>query len=119
MPEGDRKESARRAHEVSRTDRWAIGGIEREIAQTRERLSALTAQAARLRQRAGARVAGAGASARTNQHWPHRSGAAGRCLRSAQEDLRDDEEALGRAKKRESRGSEHEAAPQAAPAALT
>lgn len=42
---------------------WAIGGIEREIAQTRERLSALTAQAARLRQRAGARGAGAGASA--------------------------------------------------------
>ena len=42
---------------------WAIGGIEREIAQTRERLSALTAQAARLRQRAGGRGAGAGASA--------------------------------------------------------
>lgn len=35
---------------------WAIGGIEREIAQTRERLSALTAQAAKLRQSAGARV---------------------------------------------------------------
>lgn len=32
---------------------WAIGGIEREIAQTRERLAALTAQAARLRKRAG------------------------------------------------------------------
>ena len=28
---------------------WAIGGIEREIAQTRERLAALTAQAANLR----------------------------------------------------------------------
>ncbi len=34
---------------------WAIGGIEREIAQTRERLAALTAQAARLRKRAGIR----------------------------------------------------------------
>lgn len=34
---------------------WALGGLEREIAQTRERLSALTAQAARLRQRAGIR----------------------------------------------------------------
>ena len=39
---------------------WAIGGIEREIAQTRERLVALTAQAARLRARAGV---GSGASA--------------------------------------------------------
>jgi hypothetical protein len=32
---------------------WAIGGIEREIGQTRERLAALTAQAAKLRARAG------------------------------------------------------------------
>jgi hypothetical protein len=42
---------------------WAIGGIEREIAQTRERLAALTAQAARLRKRAGLRVRNAAASA--------------------------------------------------------
>jgi hypothetical protein len=46
---------------------WAIGGIEREISQTRERLSALTAQAAKLRARAGIRsssaAAGGGASA--------------------------------------------------------
>lgn len=45
---------------------WAIGGIEREIGQTRERLAALTAQAAKLRARAGLRgssaSAGAGAS---------------------------------------------------------
>jgi hypothetical protein len=34
---------------------WAIGGIEREISQTRERLAALTAQAARLRKRARVR----------------------------------------------------------------
>jgi len=40
---------------------WAIGGIEREIAQTRERLAALTAQAARLRKRAGIRGASGGA----------------------------------------------------------
>ena len=33
---------------------WAIGGIEREILQTRERLSALTAQATKLRARAEA-----------------------------------------------------------------
>ena len=42
---------------------WAIGGIEREIAQTRERLTALTAQAARLRKRAGIRGVSGGASA--------------------------------------------------------
>src|SRR4051812_45795431 len=42
---------------------WAIGGIEREIMQTRERLSALTAHAARLRKRAGIRgSSGAAAS---------------------------------------------------------
>lgn len=32
---------------------WALGGIEREILETRTRLAALTAQAAQLRQRAG------------------------------------------------------------------
>jgi hypothetical protein len=32
---------------------WALGGLEREIAQTRERLTSLTAQAAKLRQRIG------------------------------------------------------------------
>ncbi len=42
---------------------WAIGGIEREISQTRERLAALTAQAARLRERAGIRSS-AGAAGR-------------------------------------------------------
>ena len=36
---------------------WALGGLEREIAVTRERLSALTAQAAKLRARVGARGA--------------------------------------------------------------
>ena len=38
---------------------WAIGGLEREIALTRERLAGLTAQAAKLRARAGARAAAA------------------------------------------------------------
>ena len=38
---------------------WAIGGIEREISQTRERLAALTAQAAKLRKRAGLKGASA------------------------------------------------------------
>jgi hypothetical protein len=36
---------------------WAIGGLEREISQTRERLAALTAQAAKLRARLGPRGA--------------------------------------------------------------
>ncbi len=48
---------------------WAIGGLEREISHTKDRLAALTAQAAKLRKRAGvkasaaATAAGAGASA--------------------------------------------------------
>lgn len=35
---------------------WALGGLEREIAMTRERLASLTAQAQTLRQRAGVRT---------------------------------------------------------------
>jgi hypothetical protein len=34
---------------------WALGGLEREIAQTRERLASLTAQAGKLRARLGVR----------------------------------------------------------------
>ena len=42
---------------------WAIGGLEREIVATRERLAGLTAQVAKLRARAGIRgTAAAGAS---------------------------------------------------------
>jgi len=41
---------------------WALGGLEREIAETRERLASLIAQAAQLRQRAGARMSGAAAA---------------------------------------------------------
>ena len=35
---------------------WALGGLEREIAQTRERLASLTSQATRLRERIGTKV---------------------------------------------------------------
>jgi len=35
---------------------WALGGIEREIAETRSRLAALTAQAGQLRKRLGRRA---------------------------------------------------------------
>lgn len=38
---------------------WALGGLEREIAHTRERLAALTAQAVRLREKVGGRGGGA------------------------------------------------------------
>lgn len=37
---------------------WAVGGLEREIALTRERLSALTAQANALRSKMGKAVSG-------------------------------------------------------------
>jgi hypothetical protein len=42
---------------------WAIGGLEREIVLTRERLAGLTAQVARLRARAGIRGTAGGAAA--------------------------------------------------------
>lgn len=42
---------------------WALGGIEREIVETRNKLAALTAQAAQLRTRAGIKSKGASASA--------------------------------------------------------
>jgi hypothetical protein len=42
---------------------WAIGGIEREISQTRERLAALTTQAAKLRKRAGVKGSSRSAAA--------------------------------------------------------
>jgi hypothetical protein len=42
---------------------WALGGIEREIAETRNRLSALTAQANQIRARIGRKGIRAGASA--------------------------------------------------------
>jgi predicted transcriptional regulator len=35
---------------------WALGGIEREITETRKKLAALTAQAAQLRSRVGIRA---------------------------------------------------------------
>jgi hypothetical protein len=41
---------------------WALGGLEREIVMTRERLSSLTAQAAKLRDRIGRKSAGTGAA---------------------------------------------------------
>ena len=42
---------------------WALGGIEREIVETRQRLASLTAQAAQLRHKVGAKAARAGSAA--------------------------------------------------------
>ena len=44
---------------------WALGGIEREIVETKHRLASLTAQAAQLRNRVGATRARAGSAAST------------------------------------------------------
>jgi hypothetical protein len=44
---------------------WAIGGLEREIVVTRERLAALTAQVAKLQARTGRTVRAGMAAART------------------------------------------------------
>lgn len=44
---------------------WAIGGLEREISHTKERLASLTAQAATLRARVGSKSGRASGSAAT------------------------------------------------------
>lgn len=46
---------------------WAIGGLEREIVLTRERLAGLTAQVAKLRARAGIRGTAAAGGAGAEQ----------------------------------------------------
>ena len=62
MPRGrPRKKGSAARIQSAELINWALGGIEREIADTRERLASLAAQAAQLRQRAGARVMGAAA----------------------------------------------------------
>jgi hypothetical protein len=54
---------------------WALGGIEREIGLTKERLAALTAQAAKLRSRLGR---GRGGAAAIAPDAPGETAAAGR-----------------------------------------
>lgn len=65
MPRGRRKGNQDVLLKSAQMIGWAIGGIEREIMQTRERLASLTAQAAALRQRAGV-TASKGAAAVTD-----------------------------------------------------
>ena len=95
---------------------WAIGGIEREIAQTRERLAALTAQAAQAPQARGSQGM---ASSRRRRECPvgcRRGASAGTpqdVAGSAQEDLGNDEEAMGGAAQGEV-SLQHESAAEAA-----
>ncbi len=62
---------------------WALGGLEREIAQTRQRLAELTAQATRLRARVGAGGARRGPTAAATFDEPAVSG--GRARRMSRE----------------------------------
>jgi hypothetical protein len=69
MPRGRPRKSQDVLFKSAELIGWALGGLEREILQTRERLSSLTAQAAKLRTQLGrpaqagaARGAAAGAS---------------------------------------------------------
>ena len=55
MPRGRRRKNKDVLVKSAELIGWAIGGLEREISQTRDRLAALTAQAAKLRTRAGIR----------------------------------------------------------------
>ena len=56
MPRGRRTKGSDVLLKSAEIVGWALGGLEREITQTRERLAALTAQAERLRARAGGAV---------------------------------------------------------------
>jgi hypothetical protein len=53
MPRGRRKRSNSILFRSAEWIGWALGGLEREIAETRDRLAALTAEAAKLRSRIG------------------------------------------------------------------
>lgn len=63
MPRGRPRKSDQVLMKSAEFIGWALGGLEREIAHTRERLAALTDQAARLRQRVGATVGRSASSA--------------------------------------------------------
>ena len=66
MPRGHRRRGGKAGNALFRSAEWigwALGGLEREIAETRERLASLTAQAATLRNRIGGSRRGATADA--------------------------------------------------------
>ena len=53
---------------------WAVGGIEREIAETKQKLEALTRQAAQLRSRIGSSAKGRGPAAAATFNEPGAEG---------------------------------------------
>ena len=63
MPRGRPRKSDQVLMKSAEFIGWALGGLEREIANTRERLAALTEQAARLRQKVGAAASRSSAAA--------------------------------------------------------
>ena len=65
MPRGRPRKSDEALMKSAEFLGWALGGLEREIAHTRERLAALTAQAARLRQKIGTGRSSSGAAVST------------------------------------------------------
>jgi hypothetical protein len=56
MPRGRRRKAGNVLFKSAEWVGWALGGLEREIAETRSRLAALTEQAATLRNRVGGAV---------------------------------------------------------------
>ena len=63
MPRGRRRKGADALFKSAEWVGWALGGLEREIEQTKSRLQALTAQAATLRGRVGGAVSRGAAAA--------------------------------------------------------
>jgi hypothetical protein len=64
MPRGRRKRSGGVLFRSAEWIGWALGGLEREITETKSRLSELTSQAAKLRARLGTRISRAAAAAK-------------------------------------------------------
>jgi hypothetical protein len=64
MPRGRRKGSGGVLFRSAEWIGWALGGLEREITETKSRLSELTSQAAKLRARLGKRISTAAAAAK-------------------------------------------------------
>jgi hypothetical protein len=63
MPRGRRRKGTNALFKSAEWVGWALGGLEREIAETKSRLQALTEQAATLRNRVGGAVRRGAASA--------------------------------------------------------
>jgi hypothetical protein len=82
MPRGRRRRNNSALVRSAELIGWAIGGLEREIVETRSRLAALNAQAAKLRKRAGRQagqaLAEAGAAVKSGRASGRKMSSAGR-----------------------------------------